>query len=69
MERVRNAGFFGFGHSVAKQDLIVLDELGYVPASKAGSELLFDIISTAVRTSEHHRDDEPAISKTGPKCC
>lgn len=32
---------------LAKQDLIILDELGYVPASKAGSELLFDIISTA----------------------
>lgn len=32
---------------LGKQDLIILDELGYVPASKAGSELLFDIISTA----------------------
>jgi DNA replication protein DnaC len=30
-----------------KQDLLILDELGHVPASKAGSELLFDIISTA----------------------
>lgn len=25
----------------------VLDELGYVPASKAGAELLFDVIATA----------------------
>ncbi len=32
---------------LAKQDLLILDELGYVPASKAGAELLFDIISTA----------------------
>jgi len=33
-------------------DLLVLDELGYVPASKVGAELLFDIISTAYeRTS------------------
>jgi DNA replication protein DnaC len=32
---------------MAKQDLLILDELGYVPASKAGSELLFDIVSTA----------------------
>jgi hypothetical protein len=31
----------------AKLDLLVLDELGYVPASKVGSELLFDVISTA----------------------
>jgi DNA replication protein DnaC len=37
---------------LAKLDLLVLDELGYVPASKAGAELLFDVISTAYeRTS------------------
>lgn len=37
---------------IAKLDLLILDELGYVPASKVGSELLFDIISTAYeRTS------------------
>ena len=35
-----------------KLDLLILDELGYVPASKLGSELLFDVISTAYeRTS------------------
>lgn len=32
---------------LARLDLIVLDELGYVPASKLGAELLFDVISTA----------------------
>ena len=33
-------------------DLIILDELGYVPFSKAGAELLFDTISRAYeRTS------------------
>jgi DNA replication protein DnaC len=37
---------------LAKLDLLVLDEFGYVPASKAGAELLFDVISTAYeRTS------------------
>jgi DNA replication protein DnaC len=36
----------------ARLDLLVLDELGYVPASKVGAELLFDVISTAYeRTS------------------
>ena len=36
----------------AKLDLLVLDELGYVPVSKTGAELLFDVISTAYeRTS------------------
>jgi DNA replication protein DnaC len=32
---------------VEKHDLIVLDELGYVPFSKAGAELLFEIVSRA----------------------
>lgn len=32
---------------LAKLDLLVLDELGYVPASKLGAELLFDVISSA----------------------
>ena len=32
---------------LGKQQLLVLDEFRYVPASKAGAELLFDIISTA----------------------
>ena len=37
---------------LGKLDLLILDELGYVPASKAGAELLFDVISTAYeRTS------------------
>jgi len=30
-----------------KQDLLILDELGYVPFSKAGSELLFEVVSRA----------------------
>ena len=36
---------------LAKLDLLVLDELGYVPASKVGAELLFDVISTAYERS------------------
>lgn len=32
---------------LSKLDVLILDELGYVPASKIGSELLFDVISTA----------------------
>ena len=37
---------------LAKLDVLILDELGYVPASKLGSELLFDVISQAYeRTS------------------
>ena len=37
---------------LARLELLVLDEFGYVPASKLGAELLFDVISTAYeRTS------------------
>ena len=37
---------------LSQLDLLVLDELGYVPTSKVGAELLFDIISMAYeRTS------------------
>lgn len=30
-----------------RQDLLILDELGYVPFTKAGAELLFDVVSRA----------------------
>jgi DNA replication protein DnaC len=36
---------------LAKLDLLILDELGYVPASKVGAELLFEVISTAYERS------------------
>jgi hypothetical protein len=32
---------------LGRLDLLVLDELGYVPTSKLGAELLFEVISTA----------------------
>jgi len=34
-------------HQLARLDLLILDEFGYVPASKAGAELLFDVIASA----------------------
>ena len=36
---------------LAKVDLLILDEFGYVPASKAGAELLFDVLATAYERS------------------
>ncbi len=36
---------------LARQDVLVLDEFGYVPASQTGAELLFDVISTAYEKS------------------
>lgn len=32
---------------LARLDLLLLDEFGYVPASQTGAELLFDVVSTA----------------------
>jgi len=41
-----------FHKRLERQHLIVLDELGYVPFTKAGAELLFDVVSRAYeRTS------------------
>lgn len=38
--------------SLSLLDVLILDELGYIPASKAGSELLFEVIAQAYeRTS------------------
>jgi DNA replication protein DnaC len=34
-----------FQKQLAKQDLLIVDELGYVPLSKTGAELLFEILS------------------------
>ncbi len=52
MEARDERGLLGLKGRLAKLDLLVLDELGYVPASKVGAELLFDVISSAYeRTS------------------
>jgi len=41
-----------FQKQIAAYELLIVDELGFVPLSKTGAELLFDVISTAYeRTS------------------
>ncbi len=32
-------------HQLERQDILILDELGYVPFSKTGAELLFEVVS------------------------
>jgi len=44
---VRNAYQLRLRKQLSKLDVLILDELGYVPASKIGSELLCDVISSA----------------------
>jgi DNA replication protein DnaC len=36
-----------FKRQLSRLNLLILDELGYVPATKAGAELLFDVIAMA----------------------
>ena len=52
MEAREEKNLLRLKNQLSKLDLLVLDELGYVPTSKVGAELLFDVISTAYeRTS------------------
>jgi DNA replication protein DnaC len=52
LERREQRDLQRFFQQLERQELIVLDELGYVPCSKAGAELLFEVVSRAYeRTS------------------
>ena len=51
MEARDERSLLGLKARLAKLDLLVLDELGYVPASKIGAELLFDVITSAYERS------------------
>jgi len=42
-------------------DLLILDELAYIPTSNAGAELLFDVIATAYERN----CDSPGVSDAG----
>ena len=46
---------------LARVNLLIVDELGYVPLSQTGSELLFDVFSRALRKRRHNRDLKPAL--------
>jgi DNA replication protein DnaC len=52
LERRQDRELERFNKQLERLELIVLDELGYVPFSKAGAELLFDVVGRAYeRTS------------------
>jgi len=52
LERREQRDLQRFFAQLERQELIVLDELGYVPCSKTGAELLFEVVSRAYeRTS------------------
>lgn len=47
LERRENRSLERFQKQLERSQVLILDELGYVPFSKAGAELLFDVISRA----------------------
>lgn len=52
LEQRENRALQRLQKQLERQELILLDELGYVPFTKAGAELLFDVVSRAYeRTS------------------
>lgn len=52
LERREERNLERFQKQLERLDVIVLDELGYIPFTKAGAELLFDVVSRAYeRTS------------------
>lgn len=52
LERREDRELERFHKQLERTDLVVIDELGYVPFSKAGAELLFDVVGRAYeRTS------------------
>lgn len=52
LEKREERGLERFHKQLERHDLLVLDELGYVPFTKTGAELLFDVVSRAYeRTS------------------
>jgi DNA replication protein DnaC len=50
-----------------KLDVLILDELGDVPAGNAGAELLFDVIATASE-SQGVIVTSNTLLRTGPRC-
>ena len=51
LETRENRSLLRLYKQLERLDLIILDELGYVPFSKAGAELLFDVVARAYERS------------------
>ena len=49
-------------------DLLICDELGYVPFSRGGAELLFRVLRRPLRAGEPAGDEQPAVRASGARC-
>ena len=50
-----------FQKQIASYELLIVDELGFVPLSKTGAELLFEMLQPALRTRINPGDQQPAL--------
>ncbi len=49
--------------NLARQELLIVDELGFVPLSKTGAEMLFEVFSQRYERSFHAGDQQPAVCR------
>ena len=43
--------------------LLIIDELGFVPRSQTGAELLFEVFSQRYERGKHDRDNQSAVRR------
>ncbi len=54
---------------LARLDLVVLDELGYLPFAQSGGQLLFHLISRLYETTLDRGDDQPGVRGVAERVC
>ena len=48
---------------LSRLNLLIIDELGFVPLSRTGAELLFEVFSSALRAGLHPGHHQPALRR------
>ena len=46
---------------LSRLNLLIINELGFVPLSRTGAELLFEVFRPALRARIHNSDHQPPI--------
>jgi hypothetical protein len=52
---------------LAHSDLVILDELGYLPSSASGGALLFHLFEQALRARQRHHHHQPQLRRVGDR--